>query len=43
MEAIHGSTSEIYEALIDRDFVILKKEIKELQDILKDISRIYRG
>jgi|TARA_S200002703_G_scaffold159426_4_gene172859 mevalonate kinase len=38
MEAIHGSTNEIYEALIDRDFVILKKEIKELQDILKDIS-----
>jgi len=38
MESIHGSTNEIYEALIDRDFVILKKEIKELQDILKDIS-----
>ena len=38
MESIHGSTNEIYEALIDRDFVILKKEIKELQGILKDIS-----
>jgi len=38
MDTIHGSTSEIYEALIDRDFKTLRQEIKELQVILKDIA-----
>jgi len=38
MDTIHGSTNEIYEALIDRDFTTLRQEIKELQVILKDIA-----
>lgn len=38
MENIHDSTNEIYESLIDRDFKSLKKEIKTLQSLLKDIS-----
>jgi len=38
MDNIHDSTNEIYEALIDRDFDVLKQQIKLLQSILKDIS-----
>jgi len=38
MDTINDSTSEIYELLIDREFNSLKKEIKNLMSILKDIS-----
>jgi len=38
MDNIHDSTTEIYEALMDRDFEVLKSQIKLLQSILKDIS-----
>ncbi len=37
MDNIHGSTSQIYEALVDRDFTTLKVEIKQLMSSLKDI------
>ena len=37
MDPIHDSASEIYESLVDREFDILKTQIKELQLILSDI------
>jgi hypothetical protein len=37
MDTIHDSASEIYESLVDREFDILKTQIKELQLILSDI------
>lgn len=39
MDSIHDSTSEIYECLVDREFVPLKIEVRKLISLLKDIEQ----
>lgn len=40
MKNINTLTDDIYESLMDEDYITLKKSIRELQSILRDTQKI---
>ena len=43
MDLIHNLANELYEAIVDDDFVSVERIVKDLDEVIKDINQIFKN